>query len=64
MTALQHLAAGNRYLVHLTEPDDFEAWRERARALVQSDIPPDRIAWVEPGGSGEIGESGRRTGAR
>ena len=34
MTALQHLAAGNRYLVHLAESDDFEAWRERARALV------------------------------
>ncbi|MBU2341815.1 MAG: UdgX family uracil-DNA binding protein [Alphaproteobacteria bacterium] len=54
MTALQHLAAGTRYLVQLAEPDDFEAWRERARALVQADVPPDRIAWVEPGGSGDL----------
>ncbi len=54
MTALQQLAAGSRYLVQLAEPDDFEAWRERARALVQTDVPPDRVAWVEPGGSGDL----------
>lgn len=54
MTALQHLAAGSRYLVQLAEPDDFEAWRERARALVQAELPPDRITWVEPGGSGDL----------
>ena len=33
MTALQHLAAGRHYTVHLPEPDDFDLWRERARAL-------------------------------
>ncbi|WP_241657343.1 UdgX family uracil-DNA binding protein [Aurantiacibacter suaedae] len=32
-------------------PDDFAFWRERARALVQCDIPPDRVSWIEPGGT-------------
>ena len=54
MTALQHLAAGNRYAVHLPEPDDFDLWRDRARALVQAEVPPDRVAWIEPGGAGDL----------
>lgn len=54
MTALQHLAAGRHYAVHLPEPDDFDLWRERARALVEADIPPDRVAWSEPGGAGDL----------
>ncbi|MFK4002483.1 UdgX family uracil-DNA binding protein [Qipengyuania sp. NPDC077563] len=54
MTALQHVKLGIYYVVHLPEPDDFDFWRERARALVQCDVPPDRVAWVEPGGSGDL----------
>ncbi|WP_324260711.1 UdgX family uracil-DNA binding protein [Altererythrobacter sp. H2] len=54
MTALQHLAAGSHYAVHLPEPDDFDLWRERARALVQADVPPDRVMWAEPGGVGDL----------
>ena len=49
------------YLVNLPEPDDFEFWRDAARGLVQFGVQPDRIAWVEPGGSGDLfaqGESG------
>ncbi|MCL4674279.1 MAG: UdgX family uracil-DNA binding protein [Sphingomonadaceae bacterium] len=54
MTALQHLAVGRHYAVHLPEPDDFDLWRERARALVEADVPPDRVAWSEPGGAGDL----------
>ncbi|MGB7419959.1 MAG: UdgX family uracil-DNA binding protein [Erythrobacter sp.] len=50
-----------RYVVQLPQPDDFAFWREHARGLVQCDVPPDRVAWVEPGGSGDLfahGEGG------
>jgi DNA polymerase len=40
--------------VQLPAPDDFGFWRDTARALVQCGVPPDRIAWVEPGGSGDL----------
>ncbi len=60
MTALQHVAPGSYYMVHLPEADDFDFWRERARALVQCEVPPDRIAWVEPGGSGDLFAQGER----
>lgn len=60
MTALQHVKLGTYYVVHLIEPDDFDFWRERARALVQCEVPPDRIAWVEPGGSGDLFAHGER----
>jgi len=51
---------GTYYVVELPEPDDFEFWRERARALIQCDVPPDRIAWIEPGGSGDLFAHGER----
>ena len=54
MTALQHVKLGTYYVVTMPEPDDFAFWRERARQLVQCDVPPDRIAWVEPGGTGSL----------
>ncbi len=54
MSALQHLEFDTCYLVHLPEPDDFDAWRERARALIQCDVPPDRIVWTAPGGAGDL----------
>jgi uracil-DNA glycosylase len=48
------------YNVALPEADDFDFWRERARGLVQCDIPPDRVAWVEPGGAGNLFSHGDR----
>jgi DNA polymerase len=32
-------------VVTLTEPDDFDAWRDAARALVAQDVPPDDVVW-------------------
>lgn len=54
MTALQHVRPHAHYTVQLPRSDDFAFWRERARALIQCDIPPDKVAWVEPGGSGDL----------
>ena len=48
------------FCVTLPEADDFDFWRDQARALVQSDVPPDRVAWAEPGGSGDLFSGGRR----
>jgi probable DNA metabolism protein len=48
------------YEVRLIEPDDFDFWRERARALVQADVPPDRVEWVEPGHTGGLFSGDRR----
>ena len=49
-TALQ----AERYVVAMPRSDDFDLWREAARALVQCDIPPERVAWTEPGGAGDL----------
>jgi DNA polymerase len=54
VTATQHVSLGSHYAVHLPAPDDFAFWRERARGLVQCDIPPDRVSWIEPGGTGDL----------
>lgn len=54
MTALQNVALGTYYAVHLPQPDDFDFWRERARQLVRCDVPPDRVAWIEPGGTSDL----------
>ena len=48
------------FCVTLPQADDFDFWRDQARALVQSDVPPDRVAWAEPGGSGDLFSGGRR----
>ena len=61
MTALQHVKLGTYYVVHMPEPDDFAFWRERARQLVQCDVPPDRVAWVEPGGNGSLFSQGDKS---
>lgn len=54
MTAFQDSGlTGLPYAVPV-KADDFESWRDRARALVQNGVPPDRIVWVEPGGSGDL----------
>jgi len=54
VSALSHVKLGTYYVVQLPEADDFAFWRERARSLVQCDVPPDRIAWVGPGMSGSL----------
>jgi probable DNA metabolism protein len=48
------------YVVALPEADGFEFWRERARGLVQCDVPPDRVAWVEPGGARDLFAGGEK----
>lgn len=54
MTAMQNVSLGAHYVVHLPAPDDFAFWRERARGLIQCDVPPDRVSWIEPGGTGDL----------
>ena len=54
MTAMQRVSFGSHYAVHLPAPDDFAFWRERARGLMQCDVPPDRVSWIEPGGTGDL----------
>ena len=58
MTALQNVLPHAHYTVQLPRSDDFAFWRERARALIQCDIPPDKVAWVEPGGTDDLFASG------
>ncbi|KWV93442.1 DNA polymerase [Erythrobacter sp. YT30] len=61
---MQNVSLGAHYVVHMPQPDDFAYWRERARALIQCDVPPDRVSWVEPGGTGDLFAEGgppRRT---
>jgi DNA polymerase len=62
MTAMQHVSLGAHYAVHLPAPDDFAFWRERARGLIQCDVPPDRVSWVEPGGTGDLFAEGPSRG--
>lgn len=40
--------------VELPRPDDFDAWRDQARALVQCGVPPDAVTWGEPGRCGNL----------
>ncbi|MCR9178953.1 MAG: UdgX family uracil-DNA binding protein [Erythrobacteraceae bacterium] len=54
MSTMPYAAIGAHYAVHLPAPDDFTFWRERARGLVQCDVPPDRVSWIEPGGTGDL----------
>ena len=50
------------FVVALTAPDDFVEWRERARRLIQADLPPDRVAWEASGvnGADRFGQGIRR----
>ena len=53
MTApFRDMRSPGAFLVTLAEPDDFAEWRERARRLIQADVPPDRVAWDAPGEAG------------
>ena len=54
MTALPVLREVSHYRIEMPEPDDFEFWRKKARALVQCNVTPDRVAWNEPGGSDDL----------
>jgi DNA polymerase len=54
MAVMQNVSLGAHYAVHLPAPDDFAFWRERARGLVQCDVPPDRVSWTLPGGTGDL----------
>ena len=54
MSVMQNVSLGAHYAVHLPAPDDFAVWRERARGLIQCDVPPDRVSWIEPGGTGDL----------
>ena len=54
MTMLQAARADSFHVVHLPTADDFDFWRDCARALIQARVPPDRISWIEPGGSGDL----------
>jgi probable DNA metabolism protein len=54
MRVMPYAAIGAHYAIHLPTPDDFAFWRERARGLVQCDIPPDRVSWIEPGATGDL----------
>lgn len=40
--------------VPVSEPDDFDGWREQARRLVQAGVPPARVLWDEAGSSGDL----------
>lgn len=54
MNAPLRLAPESRFTVEMPAPDDFDFWREAARALIQCGIAPDRISWCEPGASGDL----------
>ena len=54
MTMLPAAHADSFHVVHLLAADDFDFWRDCARALIQARVPPDRISWIEPGGSGDL----------
>ena len=60
MSALRHFERSVCHVVNMPEPDDFDFWREKARALVQAGVSPDRVAWVEPGGNGDLFAHGER----
>ncbi|MDQ4421855.1 UdgX family uracil-DNA binding protein [Sphingobium sp. DEHP117] len=40
--------------VQMDAPDDFEAWRAHARALMQARVAPERVMWSEPGETGNL----------
>ena len=54
MTALRDPGTGRCYTVRLSEPDDFDGWRDAARSLLKCGVPPERIVWVEPGGNDDL----------
>ena len=59
--AFRDMRVPDAFAVSLIVADDFAEWRDHARRLVQADVPPDRVAWSEPGGaSGSLFSHGGR----
>ena len=59
--AFRDMRVPDAFAVSLIAADDFAEWRDHARRLVQADVPPDRVAWSEPGGaSGSLFTHGDR----
>jgi len=52
--AAQNASLDAHYVVYMPQPDDFAFWRDQARSLIQCNVPPDRVSWVEPGGTGDL----------
>lgn len=50
MSAIRRIASEAAYVVHIADIEDFTAWRDEARCLVQAGIAPDRVVWTEPEG--------------
>ncbi|WP_425437322.1 UdgX family uracil-DNA binding protein [Novosphingobium guangzhouense] len=38
----------------MAQPDDFETWRDEARALVAQGVSPEAAAWAEADGTGDL----------
>ncbi|GAA4642682.1 UdgX family uracil-DNA binding protein [Pontixanthobacter gangjinensis] len=58
MSAHRQTEDNLHYSVSMLEPDDFAFWRHKARQLVQSNIPPERVSWSEAGGCGDLFSGG------
>ena len=54
MSAAAKSVADRYFVVSLPDADDFDAWREAARGLVQAGVSPERVAWTAPGVSGDL----------
>jgi len=54
MIALRRAGYEAHYVVDLPAPDDFAMWRDTARQLMQCGVAPDRVMWVEPGGTASL----------
>lgn len=40
--------------ITLSASDDFDGWRDAARELAESGVPPERVIWTVEGGSGDL----------
>ena len=40
--------------ITLEQPDDFDGWRDAARGLVQSEIPPEEVVWTVAGKDADL----------
>ncbi|HEX8401601.1 MAG TPA: UdgX family uracil-DNA binding protein [Allosphingosinicella sp.] len=45
------------HLVTLSSPDDFDGWRDAARALALAEVPPERAAWEVGAAQSLFGEA-------
>ncbi len=49
-------------VVTLAEPDDFDGWRDAARALAAEGVPPDDVVWQVGGEAGDLFGAGDLAG--